>query len=177
MISVKDKFPEFSLTANVKSNNINDAFKVITNQTYSNKWLVLFTWPKDFTFVCPTEIIAFSDKNQEFLDSKAQLLGCSFDSEFVHLAWRESNPGIGEVSFPMLSDMKRELCTSLGIVDPDSGAPQRATIIVDPEGIVRFVYVTDESIGRNPDEVLRVLQALQSGGLCPVNWKKGEKNL
>ena len=177
MIQVKDKFPSFDLMANTKAGNPSDSFQRITNDTYSGKWLVFFSWPKDFTFVCPTEISAFIDMNKDFLDSNAQILGFSFDSEFVHLEWRKSNKEIEKTPFPMLSDIKRDLSTQLGIIDPDEGVPQRATIIVDPEGIVRFVSVTDLSVGRNPDEVLRVLHALQSGGLCAVNWKKGDKHL
>jgi peroxiredoxin (alkyl hydroperoxide reductase subunit C) len=150
------------------------AFRPITDQDYAGKWKVYFFWPKDFTFVCPTEIAAFGKANQEFADRDTQVLGGSTDSEFVHLAWRNNHPDLKELPFPMLADIKRELTTALGVLDPKAGVAQRATFIVDTEGIIRFVMVTDLSVGRNPQEVLRVLDALQSDELCPCNWHKGE---
>jgi peroxiredoxin (alkyl hydroperoxide reductase subunit C) len=152
-------------------------FKTITDQDYSGKWKVVFFWPKDFTFVCPTEIAEFGRKNREFQDRDTQVLGASIDSEWVHLAWRKDHPDLRNLPFPMLSDIKRELSQALGILDPNAGVSQRATYIVDPEGVVRFVMVTDLSVGRNVDEVLRVLDALQTDELCPCNWKKGEATL
>ena len=134
-------------------------------------------WPKDFTFVCPTEIAAFGELNTEFKDRDAQVLGASTDSEFVHLAWRQHKDELKSLPSPMLADVKRELTTALGIVDKAEGVAQRATYIVDPEGIVRFVMVTDLSVGRNVKEVLRVLDALQTDELCPCNWQKGEQTL
>jgi peroxiredoxin (alkyl hydroperoxide reductase subunit C) len=131
----------------------------------------------DFTFVCPTEIAAFGKLNREFNDREAQVLGVSIDSEFVHLAWRKEQPELRNLPFPMLSDIKRELSTKLGILDEAAGVSQRATYIVDPQGIIRFVYVTDLNVGRSPEEVIRVLDALQTDELCPCNWKKGEETL
>jgi len=176
MLGVGEKFPEFKLKATV-SNNIGDAFTEVTNETYKGKWQVLFFWPKDFTFVCPTEIESFGQLNAEFAKRNAQVLGGSTDTEFVHLAWRQQNEGLSSLPFPMLADIKRELTTALGVLDPKEGVAQRATYIVDPEGIIRFVMVTDLAIGRNTDEVLRVLDALQEGGLIPCNWKKGEQTI
>ncbi|MFU8798088.1 MAG: peroxiredoxin, partial [Gammaproteobacteria bacterium] len=141
------------------------------------KWLVLFAWPKDFTFVCPTEIAAFGKMNADFKDRDAQILGLSTDSEFVHLAWRQQKDDLKHLPFPMLADVKRELCQALGILDKTEGVAQRATFIVDPEGIIRFVMVTDLSVGRNPAEVLRVLDALQTDELCPCNWQKGQETI
>ncbi|MBA2652391.1 MAG: peroxiredoxin, partial [Tatlockia sp.] len=161
MIRVGNKFPEFQLKATI-SNDIKDSFHLISNQTYPGKWLVVFFWPKDFTFVCPTEIAAFGKLNPEFSDRDAQILGASIDSEFVHLAWRNHHPDLHELPFPMLADIKRELCQALGILDEEEGVAQRATFIIDPEGITRFVMVTDLNVGRNPQEVLRVLDALQT---------------
>jgi peroxiredoxin (alkyl hydroperoxide reductase subunit C) len=131
----------------------------------------------DFTFVCPTEIAAFGKLNKDFSDRDAQVLGGSTDSEFVHLAWRNNHEDLTDLPFPMLADKKRELSSALGIPDPNAGMCQRATYIVDPDGIVRFVSVNDLSVGRNPNEVLRVLDALQTDELCPCNWEKGEKTL
>ena len=176
MLGVGQKLPEFSLTATV-STDLKDAFTEITNETYQGKWLVLFAWPKDFTFVCPTEIAEFGRMNGEFADRDAQVLGMSTDSEFVHLAWRKDHDDLRDLPFPMLADIKRELSGGLGIIDPEAGVAQRAVYIVDPEGIIRFAMVTDLSVGRNVSEVLRVLDALQTDELCPCNWNKGEETL
>ena len=176
MLTVGDKFPAFSLTA-VNGTDPNTAFTPVTNDTYAGKWLVVFAWPKDFTFVCPTEIVGFDDIGREFRDRDTQLLGLSIDSECVHVAWRQSRADLGKVAFPWLSDIKRELSSALGILDKDAGVALRATFIVDPEGVIRFASVNDLSVGRNPQEVLRVLDALQTDELCPCNWQKGEDTL
>jgi lipoyl-dependent peroxiredoxin subunit C len=176
MIAIGQKFPQFSLTG-VVSNDLNSAFKPFDNASAQGKWQVVFFWPKDFTFVCPTEIAAFGKLNKEFKARDAQLYGVSTDSEFVHLAWRSAKSELKDLPFPMLSDIKRELTSALGILDGEAGVAQRATFIVDPQGIVRFVYVTDLNVGRSPDEVLRVLDALQTDELCPCNWQKGEDTL
>ena len=149
-------------------------FSTITDEDYPDKWKMYFFWPKDFTFVCPTEIAAFGRLNRDFGDRGAQVLGGSTDSEFVHLAWRQSHPDLKALPFPMLADIKRELCAALGILDPQEGVAQRATFVVDPHNLIRFVAVNDLSVGRNPQEVLRVLDALQTDELCPCNWHKGE---
>jgi lipoyl-dependent peroxiredoxin subunit C len=176
MLSVGDKFPSFALTA-VNGTDPRAAFTAVTNESYAGKWLVVFAWPKDFTFVCPTEIVGFNALDRDFRDRDAQLLGLSVDSDYVHLAWRQSREDLSQVSFPWLSDGKRELSTALGILDKAAGVDLRATFIVDPEGVIRFVSVNDLSVGRNPQEVLRVLDALQTDELCPCNWQKGEDTL
>jgi len=176
MLGIGQKFPEFSVKATV-SNDIKSAFVDVTNKSFPGKWLVVFFWPKDFTFVCPTEIAEFGKLNSEFADRDAQVLGVSIDSEFVHLAWRKDHEDLNNLPFPMLADVKRELSTALGVLDPEEGVAQRATYVVDPEGIVRFVMVTDLSVGRNVKEVVRVLDALQTDELCPCNWQKGEETL
>jgi lipoyl-dependent peroxiredoxin subunit C len=173
---VGDKFPEFSVLATVSLEKGKE-FKTISNKDYEGKWKVYFFWPKDFTFVCPTEIAGFGKMNREFLDRDAQIIGGSIDSEFVHRAWREHHPDLKDLPFPMLADIKRELTSALGILDPEAGVAQRAAFIVDPEGVIRFVYVTDLSVGRDPKEVLRVLDALQTDELCPCGWQKGEETL
>ena len=173
MLGVGQKFPEFSVTATVSTDKKN-AFKPITDKDYKGKWKVYFFWPKDFTFVCPTEIAAFGKLNQDFLDRDTQILGGSTDSEFVHMAWRTHHEDLHDLPFPMLADVKRELCTALGILDPEAGVAQRATFVVDDQNVIRFVMVNDLSVGRNPQEVLRVLDALQTDELCPCNWQKGE---
>jgi len=176
MLTIGEMFPEFAVKA-VISSNLNDAFIEINNKTHQNKWRVFFFWPKDFTFVCPTEIAEFGRLNTEFSERDTVLLGVSTDSEFVHLAWRQQKEELVDLPFPMLADVKRELTQRLGILDKNEGVAQRATFIVDPQGIIRFVMVTDLNVGRNPKEVLRVLDALQTDELCPCNWQKGEKTL
>ncbi len=173
MLGVGAKFPAFSLDATVSTDQ-GKAFKTITDQDYAGKWKVYFFWPKDFTFVCPTEIAAFGKLNREFQDRDTQVLGGSTDSEFVHLAWRQNHPDLKNLPFPMLADIKRELTGALGVLDPKAGVAQRATFVVDPEGVIRFVSVNDLSVGRNPQEVIRVLDALQTDELCPCNWQKGQ---
>jgi len=173
MLGVGQKFPAYSVDATVSTDQ-KSAFKKLGDQDFAGKWKVYFFWPKDFTFVCPTEIAAFGKLNKEFSLRDAQVLGGSTDSEFVHLAWRNSHPDLKDLPFPMLADIKHELCNALGILDPNAGVAQRATFIVDPENIIRFVSVNDLSVGRNPEEVLRVLDALQTDELCPCNWHKGE---
>jgi peroxiredoxin (alkyl hydroperoxide reductase subunit C) len=169
-------FPKFEVTATIGLNT-KTAFETITDASYPGKWKVYFFWPKDFTLVCPTEITAFGKLNREFADRDTQVLGGSIDSEFVHLAWRNHHPDLKELPFPMLADIKRELTGALGILDTRAGVAQRATFIVDMDNIIRFVYVTDLSVGRNPQEVLRVLDALQTDELCPCNWHKGQKTI
>lgn len=176
MITVGSSFPKFQMKATV-GNDLNNAFQMVNNELYRGKWLVIFFWPKDFTFVCPTEIAEFGKLYTEFTDRDAEILGGSVDSEFVHLAWRNQHPDLKELPFPMIADVKRELTTSLGILDEYEGVAQRATFIVDPVGVTRFVMVTDLNVGRNPQEVLRVLDALQTDELCPCNWKKGEETI
>jgi lipoyl-dependent peroxiredoxin subunit C len=176
MSGIGQRFPAFSLTG-VVSNDMEKAFQSFTHDSFPGKWKVVFFWPKDFTFVCPTEIAAFGKLDKEFKARDAQVLGVSIDSEFVHLAWRTTKDELKNLPFPMLSDLKRELTTSLGILDPEAGVAQRATYIVDPQGVIRFVYITDLNVGRSPEEVLRVLDALQTDELCPCNWKKGEATL
>ena len=172
MLTVGNKLPSFNLKATV-STDLNKAFVDIDNETYKGKWLVLFFYPKDFTFVCPTELAGFAAQNQAFLDRDAQLLTGSTDSEFVHHAWRTHHKDLANLPYPMLADIKKEFSSALGILT-EEGVAQRATFIVDPNGVIQFVYVTAGSVGRNPEEVLRVLDALQTDELCPCNWKQGE---
>jgi peroxiredoxin (alkyl hydroperoxide reductase subunit C) len=176
MLTVGDKLPSFNLKAVPpgQPKNPSEAFTDITDKSYKGKWLVLFAWPKDFTFVCPTEIAAFGKLNGDFADRDAQVLGLSVDSEFVHLAWKRDHEDLRDLPFPMLADVKRELSQALGILHKDEGVDLRATFVVDPEGVIRHVSVNDLSVGRNPQETLRILDALQTDELCPCNWKQGE---
>jgi len=176
MLTIGDQFPSFNLKG-VVSTDPKTAFKDFTDASANGQWQVLFFWPKDFTFVCPTEIAAFGKLNREFNDRDTVLYGVSTDSEFVHLAWRQNHEDLKNLPMPMLADIKRELSNALGILDKNEGVAMRATFIVDPQGIIRFVSVNDLSVGRNPHEVLRVLDALQSDELCPCNWQKGEDHI
>ena len=176
MKTVGNNFPEFNLKAVTSSESTMD-FPHVSNLNIKGKWAVIFFWPKDFTFVCPTEIKAFGDINTDFNERDTALYGVSTDSEFVHLAWRQHKTELQDLPFPMLSDIKKELSLELGILDTVEGVAQRATFIIDPMGIIRFAMVTDMNVGRNPNEVLRILDALQTDELCPCNWKPGEETL
>ncbi|MCZ4281885.1 peroxiredoxin [Kiloniella laminariae] len=176
MLTIGDKFPEFALTG-VVSNSPSDAFIEITDKSYEGKWKVVFFWPKDFTFVCPTEIAAFGALNEEFADRDTQILGVSTDSDFVHMAWRKDHADLNDLPFPMVSDIKRELSEALGVLDRDAGVALRATFVVDPDGIIQHVAVNGLNVGRNPQETLRILDALQTDELCPCNWNKGDEVL
>ncbi len=176
MLTIGDTFPTFKATA-VVDQEPGKQFLHISDETYAGKWKVYFFWPKDFTFVCPTEIAAFGKLNREFADREAQVLGVSTDSEYVHLAWRGAHPDLKDLPFPMVADIKRELSQALGVLDKHEGVALRATFIVDPQNVIRFVSVNDLNVGRNPAEVLRVLDALQTDELCPCNWQKGQDTL
>lgn len=176
MLGVGKKFPEFQMKA-VVSNDPKTGIIDYSSKDLKGKWAIVFFYPKDFTFVCPTEIKAFGDLNKDFRDREAQVLTASTDNEFVHLAWRSQKEELKNLPFPMLSDLKRELSSALGILDESEGVAQRATYIVDPEGIIRHVSVYDLNVGRNAKEILRTLDALQTDELCPCNWQPGEKTL
>ena len=176
MLTVGDRFPEYSLKACV-SRVPGQEFVTLTSAEHADKWRVVFFWPMDFTFVCPTEIAAFGRAHGEFAKRNAQLLGASIDTHYVHLAWREAHPDLRELPFPMLADTKRELSTALGILDRGAGVALRATFIVDTEGVIQWASCNGLDVGRNVDEVLRTLDALQTGELTPCGWHKGEKTL
>ncbi|HEY3497290.1 MAG TPA: peroxiredoxin [Polyangiaceae bacterium] len=176
MLTVGDRFPEFRLEAAVSLEQGKE-FQTITNESYPGKWKVVFLWPMDFTFVCPTEIAEFGKRNRDFQDRDAQVLGASTDTHHVHLAWRKHHADLKDLPYPMLADTKHELTRTLGVNHKTDGVALRATFIVDPEGVIRHVSVNDLSVGRSVDEVLRVLDALQTDELCPCNWKKGEATL
>jgi peroxiredoxin (alkyl hydroperoxide reductase subunit C) len=176
MLTIGDRFPSYNLKAVVGLDRGKE-FADLTSESHPGKWRVVFFWPKDFTFVCPTEIASFAKRNGDFADRDAQVLGVSVDSEYVHLAWRKDHPDLRELPFPMLADIKRELTGALGILHRTDGVAMRATYIVDPDNVIRFVSVTDMNVGRNVEEVLRVLDALQTDELCPCNWQKGQPTL
>lgn len=179
VLNVGAKFPEFKKLA-VTSLEKDQEFSEITSDSLNNndnQWTVMFWWPKDFTFVCPTEIAGFNDNFSEFKDRDTRLIGASTDSEYVHLAWRKDHEDLRNLKFPMLADTSKSLATELGILEESEKVAYRATFIVDPDGIIRWVSVNDLNVGRNVEEVLRILDALQTDELCPCNWKKGEETL
>ncbi|MFD1434413.1 peroxiredoxin [Kroppenstedtia eburnea] len=169
--------PDFEMNSTKNLETLEEKVKL---SDYEGEWLVLFFYPKDFTFVCPTEITALSDRYEEFRDENCDILGVSTDTEFVHRAWihtsRDDN-GLGEIKYPLGADPTHRVSRAYGVLNEEEGVAQRGLFIIDPEGIVRYQVVTDDNVGRSVDETLRVLKALQSGGLCPSDWKPGEKTL
>ncbi|MCG3134966.1 MAG: Alkyl hydroperoxide reductase C [Planctomycetes bacterium] len=176
MLTIGDRFPDYKLKG-VVSDDLKTAFQTFEPATHKGKWRVVFFYPKDFTFVCPTEIVGYAKLAREFADRDAVVLGASTDSEFVHLAWRKHEADLKGLAIPLLADTSKKLSTELGILMGDDRVSMRATFIVDPTGVIRHVTVNDGKVGRNPEEALRVLDALQSDELCPCNWKKGEATI
>ena len=183
LLTIDDEFPEFSLTAlkggnlhDIDADNPEDYFETIDNNSYNDKWRVIFFYPKDFTFVCPTEIKAFGDLNDEFFDRDCQVLGVSIDSEYSHFQWRATNDKLLEIPFPMLADIKHELVQATGVENAD-GVADRVTFIVNPENKIQYVSATPDSVGRSVEEVLRVLDALQTAGPCGCDWKNNDPTI
>lgn len=177
MSLVQKDAPKFKADAVVKGGD----FKAIDLTEYQRegKWVVLFFYPLDFTFVCPTEITAFSDQYAEFQKLGAEVLGCSVDSKFSHLAWTQqprSKGGLGDINYPLLADISKKIASDYGVL-LDAGIALRGLFIIDPKGKVRYEVVHDLGIGRSVDEALRVLKAIQTtektGEVCPANWNQG----
>ena len=175
MIVPGSKLPAFKTVANVSIEKGKE-FADVSSSDYPGKWLVIYTYPKDFTFICPTEIVDFDKKLSAFADRDAVVLGGSTDNEHSHLAWRKDHADLKGLKHALLY-FGPQLIADLGIAHPTAGVALRATIIVDPDGIVRYAAANDLNVGRNVDEVLRVLDGLQTDELCPCNWKKGDETL
>jgi peroxiredoxin (alkyl hydroperoxide reductase subunit C) len=175
MLTVGDQFPQFTLNANV-SREKGKEFKQVSSKDFDGKWLVFYAYPKDFTFICPTEIVEFGKATSDFADRDAVVLGGSTDNEFSHLAWRNAHPDLANLPTPLVH-ITPDFANKLGIIHKDGGVALRVTFIVDPTGIVRSVSAYDLNVGRNVGEVLRTLDALQTDELCPCNWKKGEETI
>jgi len=176
MKTIGEKFPSYSKEA-VVSLEMGKEFKTITNADIAGKWTVFFWWPLDFTFVCPTEIVSFNDHFEEFAKRDANVVGASIDSQFVHLAWRNNHAGLKGLKFPMLADTSKSLSEELGILEPVNKIAYRATFIIDPEGTIQHVSVNGLNVGRNVKEIIRILDALQTGELTPCDWTPGEPTL
>ncbi|PYQ27998.1 MAG: alkyl hydroperoxide reductase [Acidobacteria bacterium] len=172
MLTVGDKFPQFKLNASV-SREKGKEFKTVSNADYAGKWIVFYAYPKDFTFICPTEIVEFGKHTKDFADRDAVVIGGSTDNEYSHLAWRNAHADLADLPTPLVH-IKPDFAQELGIIHKGAGAALRVTFVVDPDGIIRSVSAYDLSVGRNVGEVLRTLDALQTDELCPCNWQKGE---
>ena len=178
ILSIGDKLPDFSKKAVVtteKGIEITDINQGHASQ--QGKWTVLFWWPKDFTFVCPTEIIEFDKSNGAFAERTAIVIGASTDTEFVHLGWRQNHPGLANLTIPMLADTSKSLAEEMGILDCNEKVAYRATVIIDPKGIIQWVSAYPMNVGRNVDEVLRVLDALQTEELTGCGWTPGQQTV
>ncbi len=173
ILGIGEAFPAFDVPA-VVSLDKGQEFRQVSHRDLAGKWSVVFFWPHDFTFVCPTEIAEFDKALPQFEDRDAQIFGVSTDSHFVHLAWRQHHDDLRGLRYPLLADYRKELSEALGVLHRTERVPLRATFIVGPDGLIRWVAVNDMKVGRNVKEVLRVLDALQTDELCPCNWEKGQ---
>ncbi len=173
--------PDFTATAVMPDGTFKEDFKL---SDYRGQYVVLFFWPLDFTFVCPSEIIAHHNRVAQFQERDVQLIGASIDSQFTHYAWRNtpvSQGGIGEVRFPLVSDLQHNIVQSYGIEHPDAGVALRASFLIDREGVVQHQVVNNLPLGREVDEMLRMVDALQfteeHGEVCPAGWRKGSAGM
>lgn len=179
-LRVGQQAPDFTATA-----VFDQEFKTIKLSDYRGQYVVLFFYPLDFTFVCPTEIIAFSDRYKEFSTLNTEILGVSVDSEFSHLAWIQTDKkegGIGDIDYPLVSDIKKEISTAYNVLDPDAGVALRGLFIIDPEGAIQHATVNNLSFGRSVDETLRTLKAIQyvqshPDEVCPAGWQEGDQTM
>jgi peroxiredoxin (alkyl hydroperoxide reductase subunit C) len=182
MVLVTRQAPDFTAAAVLGNGEIDNNFNLKSH--IQGKPAVVFFWPMDFTFVCPTEIIAFDKRYEEFQQRGVEIIGVSFDSEFVHNAWRQvpvEKGGIGKVRYPLVADVKHEIMQAYGIEHPEAGVALRASFLIDKEGVVRHQVVNDLPLGRNIDEMIRMVDALQfheaHGEVCPAQWEKGAKGM
>jgi peroxiredoxin (alkyl hydroperoxide reductase subunit C) len=182
MKTIGQKIEAFSVTGvkpgfNQHEENGVSAFETITEQSFAGKWKVIYFWPKDFTFVCPTEIVGFDKLARQFAERDAVLLGGSTDNEFCKLGWRRDHKDLSKLGHWSFADVTGSLVDQLGIRDPQAGVALRATFIVDPDNVIQHVSVNNLNVGRNPDEVLRILDGLQTDELCPCNRAVGAATL
>ncbi len=173
MLTVGQPFPAFKCHANVGPNA--ESLTTVSNDSAKGKWSVFIFYPKDFTFICPTELVDFNKRLADFADRDAVVYGASTDNEYSHLAWCQQHSDLKNLKYPLLAAQK--LSADLGILEPSEHVCLRATYVVDPQGVIRWACANALSVGRSTDEVLRVLDALQSDELCPCNWKKGEPTI
>ncbi len=175
MIHISQPAPSFEhVTAYQKGH---EGFRHVSLKDYKGKWIVLFFYPRDFTFICPTEIEGFGKMDWEFQHMNCEILACSTDSEWSHRAWFSTDPRLQGVAYSILADTTHAVSEAFDVYNVKDGLAERGLFIIDPEGIVKYALVSAGSVGRSVEETLRVLKALQSGELCPINWKPGEKTL
>jgi len=178
MIQIGKPAPDFQALAYDRTQDESEQqFREIRLADYRGQWVCLFFYPLDFTFVCPTEIVAFNAMLDEFEDRNCGLLTASTDSVYAHKSWCDLHADLSGLRYPMLADTSHRLSAAFGILDEEQGVAQRGVYLIDPEGIVRWLAVHDLDVGRNVDEVLRVLDALQTDKLCPCNWQSGQATL
>lgn len=182
MLTVGDKLGEFAITGvkpgfNLDSENGVSAFEAITEKSFPGKWKIIYFYPKDFTFVCPTEITAYNKLVKEFEDRDAVLLGGNTDNEFVKLAWRRDHKDLNKLNHWQFADVTGSLLDQLGVRDKEAGVALRATFIIDPNNVIEHVTVNTLSVGRSPEETLRILDALQTRALCACNRPVGGATL
>jgi len=169
MLTIKDKAPDFTLQG-----YFNDSIKSFKLSNYKGKWVVLFFYPLDFTFVCPTEITALSEAKKDFKKLGVEIFGVSTDSVYSHQTWSKE---LGELNFPLLADFNKRVSHQYGILDEEEGVAKRATFIVNPDGEIVWLTVSSDDVGRSIDDLIRTLEALQTGKLCPADWKPGDKTI
>lgn len=174
---VGQQAPDFAMPT---TKNMETLDSIASLADYRGKWLVLFFYPLDFTFVCPTEIRGFNSRLKEFKEAGAEVLGVSVDSVYSHRAWiktPQAEGGLGSLDYPLASDITKEVAKEYGVLVEEQGIALRGLFIIDPDGVLRYSVVSDLNVGRSVDETLRVLQALETGGLCPIDWHPGERTL
>lgn len=172
--------PDFATPAAFPGEAMNSPIQTVSLGDYRGRWLVFFWYPLDFTTVCPTEITALSDRRDEFADLEADILGASTDSVPSHRAWMATareRQGVADLRFPLLSDKTGRIARSYGVLLEDEGVALRGLFIVDPDGVIQYAVTHNLNVGRSVDETLRVLEAIQSGGLCGSDWKPGQAAL
>ncbi len=172
--------PNFTMPVAKPGDTAKTVGSKVSLEDYRGKWLVFFFYPLDFTFVCPTEITALSDRIEDFTSIGAEVLGCSTDSVYSHMAWMNTprdHHGLGGIEYPLASDITKSVAADYGVLIESDGIALRGLFIIDPEGVLQYAVVNNLNIGRSTDETLRVLEALQTGGLCPSDWKPGAKLL
>jgi peroxiredoxin (alkyl hydroperoxide reductase subunit C) len=173
MLKLNQPSPDFKLSAYQKGQK--DDYKEISLKDYKGKWLILFFYPRDFTFVCPTEIKGFAKMCKEFEAIDTEILAASTDSVYSHKAWFERD--LDMVTFPVLADTAHTLTRDYEVLNEETGEAERGTFIIDPEGNLRYIVISDGNVGRSVEETMRVVKALQTGGLCPMDWEPGQANL
>ncbi len=154
-----------------------DTFETLTLEQYRDRWVCLFFYPTDFAWVCPTEVAAFAAAHERFVERSCVVLGCSCDTHLVHKAWCDHTEALRELPFPLLADITKRIAMDYGVLQPDKGVALRGTFLIDPRGVLRWMCVNDPRVGRNVEEVLRNLEALQTEGRCPCNWQPGDPTL